>query len=113
MRSAHPADWAALFDICHEGIEEALAMAGAILNDVIQRRSFTIASAEQNRPYGEGPAWFKDSWPVSMGCRIGLASVDRAGMLAASRHQRSGRTCISIQISPISLSSTIRWYSIS
>ena len=55
MRSAHPADWAALFDICHEGIEEALAMAGAILNDVIQRRSFTIASAEQNRPYGEDP----------------------------------------------------------
>ena len=54
----------ALFDICHEGIEEALAMAGAILNDVIQRRSFTIASAEQNRPYGEGPAWSKDSWPV-------------------------------------------------
>ena len=37
---------------------------GAILNDVIQRRSFTIASAEQNRPYGEGPAWSKDSWPV-------------------------------------------------
>tara|TARA_Y100001934_G_scaffold123007_1_gene150171 strand:+ start:58 stop:399 length:342 start_codon:yes stop_codon:yes gene_type:complete len=113
VRSAHPADWAALFVICHEGIEDALAMAGAILNDVIQRRSFTIASAEQNRPYGEGPAWFKDSWPVSMGCRIGLASVDRAGMLAASHHQRSGRTCISIQISPIYLSSTIRWYSIS
>ena len=62
VRSAHPADWAAQFDICQEGIEEALAMAGAILNDVIQRRSFTIASAEQNRPYGKGPAWFKDSW---------------------------------------------------
>ena len=27
-----------------------------------------------NRPYGEGPAWFANSCPVSLGCRIpGLA----------------------------------------
>ena len=52
------------------GIEEALGIAGARLDDVIRRRSLTIASAEQNRPFGEGPAWFKDSRPVSMGGRI-------------------------------------------
>jgi enamine deaminase RidA (YjgF/YER057c/UK114 family) len=47
-----------------------LAQAGASLDDVVRRRSFTVAGAEQNRPYGEGPAWFADSRPVSMGCRI-------------------------------------------
>ncbi len=67
-------DWGAQYDICHEKITVALEQAGACLDDVVRRRSFTIASAEQNRPYGEGPAWFKDSRPVSMGCRIsGLA----------------------------------------
>ena len=65
-----PGDWAAQYDLCHEAVEAALEMAGASLDDVIRRRSFTIGSAEQNRPYGEGPAWFKDSRPVSMGCRI-------------------------------------------
>jgi enamine deaminase RidA (YjgF/YER057c/UK114 family) len=69
-----PGDWAAQFDLCHEAIQSALAQAGAGLDDVVRRRSFTIASAEQNRPYGEGPPWFADSRPVSMGCRIsGLA----------------------------------------
>jgi enamine deaminase RidA (YjgF/YER057c/UK114 family) len=65
-----PGDWAAQFDICHEAVAAALAQAGASLDDVVRRRSFTIAAAEQNRPYGEGPAWFADSRPVSMGCRI-------------------------------------------
>ena len=69
-----PGDWAAQYDLCHEAVAEALAQAGASLDDVVRRRSFTTASAEQNRPYGEGPAWFADSRPVSMGCRIaGLA----------------------------------------
>ena len=86
-----PGDWAAQFDICHEGIEEALAMAGACLDDVVRRRSFTVSSAEQNRPYGEGPAWFKDSRPVSMGCRIDsladpamLVEVDAVAVKGAS-----------------------------
>ncbi|MBT3533387.1 MAG: RidA family protein, partial [Rhodospirillaceae bacterium] len=69
-----PGDWAGQYDICHEKITAALAQAGASLDDVVRRRSFTVAGAEQNRPHGEGPAWFKDSRPVSMGCRIsGLA----------------------------------------
>ncbi len=63
-------DWAAQFDLCHEAVASALAQAGASLDDVVRRRSFTVAGAEQNRPYGEGPAWFADSRPVSMGCRI-------------------------------------------
>jgi len=67
-------DWAAQYDLCHEAIGRALGEAGLTLDDIIRRRSFTVAAAEQNRAYGEGPAWFKDSRPVSMGCRIaGLA----------------------------------------
>ena len=63
-------DWAAQFDLCHEAIQAALADAGAILDDVVTRRIFTVAEAEQNRAYGEGPAWFADSRPVAMGCHI-------------------------------------------
>ena len=63
-------NWFAQFDICYAGIEEALGMASARFDDVIRRRNVTIASAEQNRPYVEGPAWSKDSRSVSMGCRI-------------------------------------------
>src|SRR5438552_308550 len=52
----------------------ALGQAGATLDDVVRRRTFTVDGAEQNRPYGEGPAWFAKSCPVSLGCRIaGLA----------------------------------------
>ena len=69
-----PGDWAAQYDLCHEAIQWALAEAGAKLDDVVRRRSFTTASATQNRPYGEGPAWFADSRPVSMGCRIDALS---------------------------------------
>ncbi len=65
-----PGDWAAQFDLCHEAVRAALAAAGATLDDVIRRRIFSVAAAEQNRPYGEGPAWFADSRPVSMGCRV-------------------------------------------
>ena len=69
-----PGDWAAQYDLCHAAISSALGKAGATLDDVIRRRTFTIAAAEQNRPYGQGPAWFANSRPVSMGCRIaGLA----------------------------------------
>ncbi|MDP6874351.1 MAG: Rid family hydrolase [Alphaproteobacteria bacterium] len=72
-----PGDWAAQYDICHEAVAAALAQAGASLDDVVRRRMFTIAAAEQNRAYGEGPAWFADSRPVSMGCRIsGLAKPE-------------------------------------
>jgi enamine deaminase RidA (YjgF/YER057c/UK114 family) len=67
-------DWARQHDLAHEGIQWALAQAGATLDDVIRRRVFTVDSAQMNRPYGEGPAWFANSSPVSMGCRIaGLA----------------------------------------
>jgi len=70
-------DWAAQYDLAHEGIEAALEQAGATLDDIVRRRTFTIDRAEQNRPYGEGPAWFKDSRPVSLGCRIsGLADPE-------------------------------------
>ncbi len=69
-----PGDWAQQYDLCHGAIQSALAKAGATLDDVVRRRTFTVAAAEQNRAYGLGPGWFAQSRPVSMGCRIaGLA----------------------------------------
>ena len=70
-------DWAAQYDLCHETIQWALEQAGARLDDVISRRIFTIERAEQNRAHGDGPAWFANSRPVSLGCRVaGLAHPD-------------------------------------
>lgn len=67
-------DWASQSDIAHEAIRWALAQAGATLDDVIRRRIFTVDSAQVNRQHGEGPAWFANSCPASLGCRItGLA----------------------------------------
>lgn len=70
-------DWAAQVDLAHETIQWSLAQAGASLDDVIRRRTFTVDRAQINRPHGEGPAWFANSCPVSMGCRIsGLAQPE-------------------------------------
>ena len=67
-------DWAAQYDLAHETIGWALGQAGATLDDVVRRRTFTVDRAEQNRPYGQGPAWFAKSCPASLGCRVdGLA----------------------------------------
>jgi enamine deaminase RidA (YjgF/YER057c/UK114 family) len=67
-------DWARQTDISHEAITWALGQAGAGLDDVIRRRTFTTSGATVNRAYGEGPAWFARSCPSSLGCRIsGLA----------------------------------------
>jgi enamine deaminase RidA (YjgF/YER057c/UK114 family) len=67
-------DWAAQYDLSHETIRWALGQAGATMDDVVRRRIFTVEGAEQNRPYGQGPAWFEKSYPSSLGCRIaGLA----------------------------------------
>ena len=74
-----PNDWAAQYDLCHQGIQSALAEAGATLGDVVRRRTFTVEGTEINRPYGEGPAWFADSRPVSLGCRI--AGLAHPGMM--------------------------------
>lgn len=72
-----PNDWAAQFDLCHEAVSWALEQAGATLDDVVRKRNFTVDRAEINRPYGEGPAWFANSRPSSLGCRIaGLAHPD-------------------------------------
>src|SRR5262249_53661149 len=67
-------DWAAQYDLAHETIRWALGQAGAKLDDVVRRRIFTVDGVEQNRPYGDGPAWFAKSCSTSLGCRIsGLA----------------------------------------
>ena len=69
-----PGDWAVQYDLAHETIGWALAQAGATLDDVVRRRTFTVDGAEQNRAYGQGPAWFAASCPTSLGCRVtGLA----------------------------------------
>jgi len=67
-------DWAAQHDLSVETIRWALAQAGATLDDVVRRRTFTVEGANVNRPHGEGPGWFAKSYPTSLGCRIaGLA----------------------------------------
>ena len=67
-------DWAAQTDIAHEAIRWALGQAETTLDDVIRRRTFTVEGAQVNRQYGQGPAWFANSCPASLGCRIaGLA----------------------------------------
>lgn len=63
-------DWAAQYDLCLTHVQEALEQAGALLDDVVRRRTFTVTGAKRNRPYGEGPAWFADSRPSSLGCTI-------------------------------------------
>ena len=83
-------DWAGQYDLAHQSIELALEKAGATLGDVVRRRTFTVNEAEQNRPYGEGPPWFKDTRPVSLGCRISsladpkmLVEVDAMAIVGA------------------------------
>jgi len=67
-------DLAAQTDLSIETARWALAQAGASLDDVVRRRTFTVEGATVNRPHGEGPAWFAKSRPASLGCRIaGLA----------------------------------------
>ncbi len=72
-----PADWAAQSDIAHEAIRWALEQAGATMDDVVRRRTFTTEGADVNRPHGVGPAWFAKSCPASLGCRVsGLARLE-------------------------------------
>jgi enamine deaminase RidA (YjgF/YER057c/UK114 family) len=67
-------DWARQYDLAMDTIRGSLDQAGASLDDVIRRRTFTVDGARQNRAYGEGPAPFATSHPASLGCRIsGLA----------------------------------------
>ena len=67
-------DWAAQTDLSIETARWALAQAGASLDDVVRRRTFTVEGATANRRHGQGPAWFAKSCPASLGCRIaGLA----------------------------------------
>ncbi|PYN42925.1 MAG: hypothetical protein DME00_27955 [Candidatus Rokuibacteriota bacterium] len=67
-------DWAAQTDLSIETARWALAQAGASLDDVVRRRTFTVEGAAANRGHGQGPAWFAKSCPASLGCRIaGLA----------------------------------------
>jgi len=67
-------DWAAQSDLSVETARWALEQAGATLDDVVRRRTFTVDGARMNRAHGEGPAWFAKGCPASLGCRIaGLA----------------------------------------
>ena len=67
-------DWAAQSDHAMDLIRYALGQAGVTLDDVVRRRTFTVAGAKQNRAPGQGPTPFAKSHPASLGCRIaGLA----------------------------------------
>src|SRR5207245_9273412 len=63
-------DLAAQTDLSIETARWALAQAGASLDDVVRRRTFTVEGATVNRPPGEGPAWCADRRAASHGCRI-------------------------------------------
>lgn len=63
-------DWARQYDLAVETIQWTLREAGASLDDVVRRRTFTVAAAERNRPDAQGPAWFAGSCPAALGCRV-------------------------------------------
>ena len=67
-------DWAAQSDLAMDVVRGALNQAGATLDDVVRRRTFTVEGTRPNRAPGEGPTPFAKSHPASLGCRIaGLA----------------------------------------
>ena len=69
-----PGDWARQYDLAVDTSRWALEQAGASMDDVVRRRTFTVQGAKQNRAYGDGPTPFAKSHPASLGCRIsGLA----------------------------------------
>lgn len=63
-------NWAKQNDACIQALSKKLKEANSKLSEVVVRRIFTLKQAEMNRAYGEGPGWFKDSFPVALGCRI-------------------------------------------
>jgi enamine deaminase RidA (YjgF/YER057c/UK114 family) len=63
-------DWAAQADLANEVIRWTLDQAGASLDDVVRRRTFTVQGAAVNRAHGQGPAWYAGSCPASLGCRV-------------------------------------------
>jgi len=65
-----PGDWAAQVDLANETIRSTLEQAGASLDDVVRRRTFTVQDARVNRAHGEGPTPYARSWPASVGCRV-------------------------------------------
>jgi enamine deaminase RidA (YjgF/YER057c/UK114 family) len=65
-----PGDWAAQADLANETIRWTLEQAGASLDDVVRRRTFTVQRAEVNRAYGAGPSPYAGSCPASLGCRV-------------------------------------------
>jgi len=74
-----PGDWARQYDLAVETSRWALEQAGASMDDVVRRRTFTVEGAKQNRAYGDGPTPFAKSHPASLGCRIsGLARPELA-----------------------------------
>ena len=70
LKVAAANDWAAQRDYCIEQLQATLTAVDASLDDVINRRYFTHEHAEQNRGYGDGPAWFESTRPAALGCRI-------------------------------------------
>jgi enamine deaminase RidA (YjgF/YER057c/UK114 family) len=74
-----PGDWARQYDLAIDTSRWALEQAGASIDDVVRRRTFTVEGAKQNRAYGDGPTPFAKSHPASLGCRIsGLARPELA-----------------------------------
>ena len=65
-----PDDWSEQRNGCTSLLQDVLRETGASLDDVIVRRYYTVAHAEMNSDYGDGPAWFAKTRPAALGCRI-------------------------------------------
>jgi enamine deaminase RidA (YjgF/YER057c/UK114 family) len=97
-----PNDWAAQYDHALETVRWSLAEAGATLDDVVRRQTFTVDRAEVNRALGGGPAYFAGSRPASMGCRIsGLARPELLVEVEVLAVKGAGRGIESIGPDPV------------
>jgi enamine deaminase RidA (YjgF/YER057c/UK114 family) len=97
-----PGDWAAQVDLAQATIAWTLGQAGASTDDVVRRRTFTVQGAQQNRPYGQGPAPYARSRPASLGCRIaGLARPELVVEVEVAAVKGAGAAIESIDPDPV------------
>lgn len=71
------------YDLALETVQWTLDEDGASLDDVVRRRTFTVAAAEMHRAHGQGPAWFAGSHPATLGCHV--AALARPELFVRSR----------------------------
>ena len=90
-------DWAAQYDHAMQTVRSSLEGAGASLDDIVRRQTFTVQAATVNRGPGDAPPYFATSRPASMGCRIaGLARPELLVEIEVMAVKGAGRNIESI-----------------